>query len=72
MQGRLLPIPVVMALVDLESRFTVSPMDVVKTRLQVESVPRPGISQVVTAKDAKYRGVIQSFRLIAAEEGVKV
>ncbi|CDH54580.1 mitochondrial deoxynucleotide carrier [Lichtheimia corymbifera JMRC:FSU:9682] len=53
------------------ARFVISPLDVVKIRLQVESVPRSGVSQAATAKDAKYRGVIQSFRLIAAEEGVK-
>ncbi|KAJ3280215.1 mitochondrial thiamine pyrophosphate transporter [Borealophlyctis nickersoniae] len=51
----------------LISRFFIAPLDIVKIRFQLQSDARRGL----THTDGKYRGIMQSMKLIVQEEGIK-
>ncbi|KAI8365567.1 mitochondrial carrier domain-containing protein [Blakeslea trispora] len=58
----------------LTTRFAISPLDVVKIRLQVQPEPytiKRLLSSQVSQANIKYSGIIQAFKTIVAEEGVK-
>lgn len=58
----------------IEHRMAISPLDVVKIRLQVQSEPYT-LKRMFTSQlksNIKYSGILQAFKTIIAEEGVRV
>lgn len=52
------------------SRFTISPFDVIKIRLQLQSAPT-SVSSILTGnQQLKYQSILQSAKLIVQEEGI--
>ncbi|KAI8328082.1 mitochondrial carrier domain-containing protein [Choanephora cucurbitarum] len=58
----------------LTTRLAISPLDVVKIRLQVQPEPytiNRLLSNKTSPANIKYSGIVQAFRTIIAEEGIK-
>ncbi|KAJ3049948.1 mitochondrial thiamine pyrophosphate transporter [Rhizophlyctis rosea] len=57
------------AIAGMISRFFIAPLDIVKIRFQLQPDTLRGT--IPRRQDSKYRGIIQSARLIAREEGIR-
>lgn len=54
------------------SRFVISPLDVIKIRLQVQLEPVSSLQSGPGKRPSHYTGFLNAFRTIAAEEGIRV
>jgi hypothetical protein len=52
-------------------RFAISPLDVIKIRLQLQSQPL-STKLLFSKQNAKYSGILHSFKTIVQEEGIRV
>lgn len=52
-------------------RFAISPLDVIKIRLQLQSQPL-STKLLFSKQNAKYSGIFHSFKTIVQEEGIRV
>ncbi|RKO92195.1 mitochondrial carrier domain-containing protein [Blyttiomyces helicus] len=60
------------AVAGLISRFVIAPLDVVKIRLQTQKITLGHALRLTSEADSKrYRSIVQAFRLIIKEEGLK-
>ncbi|KAI8881998.1 mitochondrial carrier [Backusella circina FSU 941] len=53
----------------MSTRLAISPLDVIKIRLQVQ--PQPIKNILLSQNNVKYSGIIQAFKTIVAEEGFR-